>query len=93
MISSVCFIPSEAAKLQSHLKLLRQEYVKLQKNHAELEKKYQVVAAANGENMEENFVSRLLKIIADLFDKDLYRFVLMLFIDKLLELFFLTLII
>lgn len=65
----------EAGKLQSHLRLLREEYVKLQEKHSELEKKYQVLVAASGQHSDDdNFVSRLLRIIADLFDKELYRY-------------------
>ena len=64
-------------KLQRHLDLLRQEYVKLQKRLAEVEQKYNVATAAAGGGGvdEDNFVSRLLATVADLFDKELYRFV------------------
>ena len=64
---------AEASKLQTHLILLREEYVKLQKYVAELEKKYQVAQAAAGQVEEDNFVARLLQTIAELFDKELYR--------------------
>ena len=68
-------ILAEAEKLQRHLDLLRQEYVKLQNRLAELEQKYNVATAANsgGGREEGNFVSRLLATVADLFDKELYR--------------------
>ncbi|XP_054749515.2 rabankyrin-5-like [Lytechinus pictus] len=65
----------EAEKLQRHLDLLRQEYVKLQNRLAEVEQKYNVATAANsgrGKGEEGNFVSRLLLTVADLFDKELY---------------------
>ena len=63
-------------KLQRHLDLLRQEYVRLQNRLAEVEQKYNVAtasAAGGGSDNEDNFVSRLLSTIADLFDKELYR--------------------
>lgn len=71
-------ILAEAEKLQRHLDLLRQEYVKLQNRLAEVEQKYNVATAANsggggGKGEEGNFVSRLLATVADLFDKELYR--------------------
>ncbi len=70
----VVLVFSEVPKLQAHLKLLRQEYVKLQKHCSDLEKKYQVALASGGQVEEDNFVSRLLRIVADLFDKELYRY-------------------
>ncbi|XP_033627890.1 rabankyrin-5-like [Asterias rubens] len=66
---------AEAEKLQRHLDLLRQEYVKLQNRLAEVEQKYNVARASaggGGTDNEDNFVSRLLGTIADLFDKELY---------------------
>lgn len=63
----------EVAKLQNHLSLLREEYVKLQNRLAEVEKKYQIAVAASGQGGDDNFVSRLLKTVSDLFDKELYR--------------------
>ncbi|CAH1801017.1 unnamed protein product [Owenia fusiformis] len=63
---------AEVGKLQSHLALLREEYVKLQNRYADLEKRHQVALAASGTVESENFVSRLLQTVADLFDKDLY---------------------
>ncbi|XP_059177093.1 rabankyrin-5-like isoform X2 [Physella acuta] len=64
----------EVSKLQNHLSLLREEYVKLQNKLADVERRYQVAIAAgpgNGEG-QDGFVSRLLKFIADLFDKEQY---------------------
>lgn len=63
----------EVAKLQNHLSLLREEYVKLQNRLAEVEKKYQIAVAASGQGGDDNFVARLLKTVSDLFDKELYR--------------------
>ncbi|GFN77456.1 ankyrin repeat and fyve domain-containing protein 1 [Plakobranchus ocellatus] len=64
----------EVLKLQSHLSLLREEYVKLQNKLANTERKCQVALAQAGVNGEaqDGFVSRLLKFISDLFDKEQY---------------------
>ena len=64
----------EVVKLQNHLRLLREEYVKLQKRLAETERKYQVLSAASGTSGDNNFVTRLLHTVAELFDKQLYRY-------------------
>ena len=69
----VSFSSGEVARLQGHLNLLRAEYVKLQTRLAEVEKKYQVAQAAAGRINSDNYVARLLRTIADLFDKELYR--------------------
>lgn len=59
------------AKLQRHLALLREEYVKLQARYVDLQQKYQVVSASG--DKEDSFVSRLLKKVAGLFENELYR--------------------
>jgi hypothetical protein len=68
--------------LQKHLSLLREEYVKLQNKHSELERKYNLVSSiASQHNLNphldpnDNYITRLLKTISELFDKDLYRYV------------------
>ena len=61
------------AKLQAHLGLLREEYVKLQQRLADFESKYQVALAASGQTKDNSFVSKLLQTVADLFEKDRYR--------------------
>ena len=64
---------SETAKLQQHLVLLREEYVKLQQRYKTLEKSYNVLNSTT--KLDQNsFVYRLLKIVADLFNRELYRF-------------------
>jgi len=64
----------EVQKLQTHLSLLREEYVKLQRRLVEAEKSYQVAAAGSREgNDSSGFVTRLLKTVADLYAKELYR--------------------
>lgn len=67
----------EVIKLQKHLVLLREEYVKLQNKYTELEKKYNLLSSISNQNPHfdpnESYISRLLKTISDLFDRDLYR--------------------
>lgn len=74
----------QVAKLERHLSLLRQEYVKLQNKHIELEQKYSVAVATSGQSgeHENTFVSRLLKTVAELFDKDLYSDITVCFADQ-----------
>uniref|UniRef100_A0A2R5LJ33 Ankyrin repeat and fyve domain-containing protein 1 n=1 Tax=Ornithodoros turicata TaxID=34597 RepID=A0A2R5LJ33_9ACAR len=62
----------EVVKLQRHLSLLREEYVKLQTRLADVEKKYNVAAATSGNVDDNSFVARLLKTVASLFDQELY---------------------
>ena len=71
---TLCCATGEVAKLQQHLDLLRDQYVKLQQKHAELEQKYTRAIAASGNAGSDHFVSRLLKVVSDLFDKPLYRY-------------------
>jgi len=64
---------NEITKLQQHLVLLREEYVKLQQRYKTLERNYNVLNSTT--KLDQNsFVSRLLKIVADLFNRELYRF-------------------
>ncbi|XP_043759374.1 rabankyrin-5 isoform X1 [Cervus elaphus] len=63
----------EVAKLEKHLMLLRQEYVKLQRKLAETEKRCTLLAAqAKKESSNESFISRLLTIVADLYEQEQY---------------------
>ena len=62
-------------KLEKHLKLLKEEYTKLQKNYADLERKYSKIAAANGENdlgEFSSFISRLAMTVATLYGRKTY---------------------
>lgn len=59
-------------KLEKHLKLLKEEYTKLQKNYAELERKYSKVAAASGDSEFSSFVSRLAMTVATLYGRKTY---------------------
>lgn len=70
------------AKLQKHLALLRQEYVKMQQKLADTERRCAVLAAqASGQGAgsptspaaTETFISRLLDIVADLYQQEQYR--------------------
>lgn len=63
----------ESSKLQQHLELLREQYVKLQQRHSELEQKYSHAVSTSGSVGPDHYVSRLLNLIADLYDKSLYR--------------------
>lgn len=73
-LSSFGFFAEEVAKLEKHLMLLRQEYVKLQKKLAETEKRCTLLAAqANRESSSGSFISRLLTIVAELFEQEQYR--------------------
>ncbi|XP_013925290.1 PREDICTED: rabankyrin-5 isoform X1 [Thamnophis sirtalis] len=63
----------EVAKLEKHLMLLRQEYVKLQKKLTETERKCTLLAAqSNKENASDSFISRLLTIVAELYEQEQY---------------------
>lgn len=62
------------SKLQQHLELLRDQYVKLQQKHSEMEQKYSRALSTSGSFSPDHFVSRLLSLVADLYDKSLYRF-------------------
>ncbi|CAH1099532.1 unnamed protein product, partial [Psylliodes chrysocephalus] len=63
---------SEAAKLQQHLQLLKQEYSKLQIKYREIEYKYNNLVASDIKNAEDTFASRLLKLINNLYDSETY---------------------
>ena len=64
---------AETAKLQQHLDLLREQYVKLQQRHSDLEQKYSRAVATSGNVGPDHFVSKLLKLVSDLYDKAMYR--------------------
>uniref|UniRef100_A0A8C8IT51 Ankyrin repeat and FYVE domain containing 1 n=1 Tax=Oncorhynchus tshawytscha TaxID=74940 RepID=A0A8C8IT51_ONCTS len=72
---------SEVAKLQKHLALLRQEYVKMQQKLADTERRCAVLAAQTsgqgstntfGTGAGDTFISRLLDIVAQLYQQDQY---------------------
>ena len=53
--------------------LLRQEYVKLQKKLADTERRCNLLAAqANQDNASDTFISRLLAIVAELYQQEQY---------------------
>uniref|UniRef100_H3CT21 Ankyrin repeat and FYVE domain containing 1 n=1 Tax=Tetraodon nigroviridis TaxID=99883 RepID=H3CT21_TETNG len=68
----------EVAKLQKHLALLRQEYVKMQQKLADTERRCAMLAAqAPGQSSPNStaastFISRLLDIVADLYQQEQY---------------------
>ena len=63
---------SEVVKLQQHLVLLREEYVKLQQRHKTLERNFNVLNSTTKLD-QDSFVCRLLKTVAELFNRELYR--------------------
>uniref|UniRef100_A0A336L854 CSON005819 protein n=1 Tax=Culicoides sonorensis TaxID=179676 RepID=A0A336L854_CULSO len=69
-------VPNDAAdKLEKHLKLLKEEYTKLQKGYAELERKYsKAVASSEDKDLSEfsSFVSRLVMTVATLYGRSTY---------------------
>ncbi|KAL8198847.1 UNVERIFIED_CONTAM: Ankyrin repeat and FYVE domain-containing protein 1 [Gekko kuhli] len=70
-MAAICF--QEVAKLEKHLMLLRQEYVKLQKKLTETERRCTLLAAqSNKENASDSFISRLLAIVAELYEQEQY---------------------
>lgn len=62
--------------------LLKQEYSKLQTKYHDIEAKYNNIAAANSANTEETFASRLLTIISNLYDSEIYSDIKIKFTDK-----------
>uniref|UniRef100_A0A673GLR6 Ankyrin repeat and FYVE domain containing 1 n=1 Tax=Sinocyclocheilus rhinocerous TaxID=307959 RepID=A0A673GLR6_9TELE len=67
----------EVQKLQKHLALLRQEYVKMQQKLVETERRCSVLAAqatlpGSTSQASDNFISRLLAIVADLYQQEQY---------------------
>lgn len=65
-------LAGENVKLQQHLHLLREEYVKLQQRYKILEKNYNILNVTTKLD-QDSFICRLLKTIADLFNRELYR--------------------
>jgi hypothetical protein len=68
--------------VQKHLDLLREEHLQLQNRYYDLQRRYDILSAAasvksspsDGEPSETSFVHKLVSTVAELFDKDLYRF-------------------
>lgn len=72
-------------KLEKHLKLLKEEYTKLQRNYGELERKYSKLAAASGDadvGEFSSFVSRLAMTVATLHGKTTYSDIVIKFQDE-----------
>ncbi|XP_064118603.1 rabankyrin-5-like isoform X2 [Macrobrachium nipponense] len=64
---------AEVEKLQQHLSLLREQYVKLQERYTVLEQQHTIaVASSQAPEGEDSFVSRLLRFVAGLYDKEKY---------------------
>ncbi|XP_047142037.1 rabankyrin-5 isoform X3 [Hydra vulgaris] len=62
----------EVTKLQKHLTLLRQEYIKLQSKCVDIEKKLSLANAATGEIQEDSYISQLLRISNNLFERETF---------------------
>lgn len=81
-LSIIFIIPAEEVqKLQKHLALLRQEYVKMQQKLVETERRCSVLAAQTSlpgstSQASDSFISRLLAIVADLYQQEQYRWAL-----------------
>lgn len=68
VLHSLCAI--EVGKLQQHLGLLREQYVKLQERYTSLEQQHAIATASSqATEGEDSFVTRLLRFVADLYDK------------------------
>ncbi|KAL1394865.1 hypothetical protein pipiens_002970 [Culex pipiens pipiens] len=66
---------NDSVKLEKHLKLLKEEYTKLQKNYAELERKYSKAAASSDDHdlgEFSSFCSRLVMTVATLYGRKTY---------------------
>ncbi|ROT61390.1 putative renalase isoform X2 [Penaeus vannamei] len=64
-------VQDEVGKLQQHLSLLREQYVKLQERYTALEQQHAIVTAGTQVSEgEDSFVTRLLRFVADLYDKE-----------------------
>lgn len=78
-LSIIFIIPAEEVqKLQKHLALLRQEYVKMQQKLVETERRCSVLAAqaslpGSTSQASDTFISRLLAIVAGLYQQEQYR--------------------
>ncbi|KAG1657884.1 Rabankyrin-5 [Nymphon striatum] len=67
-----CYYSIDPSKLQHHLALLRQEYTKLQNEYFTLKKRYDDATAGTDKAETDSFISKLLKIIAGIFDKETF---------------------
>lgn len=63
-------MPAEVGKLQQHLSLLREQYVRLQERYTALEQQHAIATAGSQTpEGEDSFVTRLLRFVANLYDK------------------------
>lgn len=72
--------------MEKHLKLLKDEYTKLQRSYTELERKYSKIVAASGDpelgGEFSSFVSRLAMTVATLYGRKTYSDLVIRFSDK-----------
>ena len=69
-------LADEVEKLQKHLGLLKQQYVKLQERYYELEQRHLQCQAAGTARPEGSLVAQLVRTVAGLHEQELYRFAL-----------------
>ncbi|XP_055542467.1 rabankyrin-5 isoform X2 [Wyeomyia smithii] len=78
---------NDSVKLEKHLKLLKEEYTKLQRNYAELERKYSKAAASSDDHdlgEFSSFVSRLVMTVATLYGRTTYSDISVKLKDKIM---------
>jgi hypothetical protein len=68
-----------SAKMKSQLDLLRNEHLQLQSQHANLQKRYDILQAENqmqnGREFGSSFAEKLLETVHNLYGSELYRLV------------------
>ena len=72
----VMCLSEQIGKLHNHLRLLREQYVNLQNCYSQLERRHQSVlstSTASDASSSECFVTNLLDIVSNLYDKEEYR--------------------
>ncbi|XP_055377542.1 rabankyrin-5 [Condylostylus longicornis] len=78
---------TDSEKLEKHLKLLKEEYTKLQRGYAELERKYSKAAASSTDKEAKefsSFVSRLVMTVATLYGRNTYSDIKIKLSDKVI---------
>lgn len=81
-------------KMKSHLDLLRDEYSQLQTKFVELQRRYDLLAASkrltsesedinkNDDESASGFIQKLVSVVSQLYEKDLYRYVYLHIVSK-----------
>lgn len=72
-VTNISEANDSSTKLQNHLKLLKNEYSKLQKSYNDQQKKINELEASNGTSgNESSFNSRLVNIVSSLYGRKTY---------------------